>query len=316
MLSFYHQLKPACRLRQRRRTEEDAMLDNRTETFLAVCHEMSFTKAARTLHVSQPAVSQHIQYLEDYYGTKLFRFEGKKIFLTDAGELLRKSFTALRNNEIYLREQLSMLQNKRNTLRLGATLTVGEYMISDPLIRYLSSHPDSDITVTVANTKKLLSSLDDGKIDFALLEGDYPHASYRHQTYRQEQFIPVCSQSHAFIRRPETLCDLTSESLIIREPGSGTRKIMEQALEDADITLKDFANVITIGNMNTIKELVTADCGITFLYKTAVKKELEDGILKEIELTSPGITHEISIVWKKNNLFEASFEQLFNELFF
>jgi len=91
---------------------------------------------------------------------------------------------------------------------------------------------------------------------------------------------------------------------------------MEQALEDADITLKDFANVITIGNMNTIKELVTADCGITFLYKTAVKKELEDGILKEIELTSPGITHEISIVWKKNNLFEASFEQLFNELFF
>ena len=67
------------------------MLDNRTETFLAVCHEMSFTKAARTLHVSQPAVSQHIQYLEDYYGTKLFRFEGKKIFLTDAGELLRET---------------------------------------------------------------------------------------------------------------------------------------------------------------------------------------------------------------------------------
>lgn len=291
------------------------MLDNRTETFLAVCREMSFTKAARALHISQPAVSQHIQYLEDFYATKLFHFEGKKICLTDAGLLLQKSFTSLRNNEIYLKEQIAMLKNKRNTLRFGATLTVGEYMISGPLIHYMRSHPDSDVTVTVANTKKLLCSLDDGEIDFALLEGNFPHTSYRHRAYRQEQFIPVCCQSHVFAHPPATLHDLTAESLIIREPGSGTRMIMEQALEDADITLNDFANIITIGNMNTIKELVTADRGITFLYKTAVKKELEDGVLREIELPSPSITHEISIVWKKNNLFDSSFEQLFDELF-
>lgn len=290
------------------------MLDNRTETFLAVCQEMSFTKAAKLLHISQPAVSQHIQYLEEYYGTKLFRFEGKKIFLTEAGLLLQKSFASLRNNEIYLKEQLAMLESKRNTLCFGATLTVGEYMVSEPLIRYLGTHPGSNITVTVANTKELLKNLDDGQIDFALLEGDFPKASYRHRVYRYEQFIPVCSQKHSFPSTPKSLQDLTSETLIIREDGSGTRMIMEQALEDTGLSLGDFANVITVGNMNTIKELVTAGCGITFLYKTAVKKELKNGSLKEIKLASPGIRHEISIVWGKNNLFEDSLACLFGDL--
>lgn len=291
------------------------MLDSRTDTFLAVCQEMNFTKAARRLHISQPAVSQHIQYLEAWYGTKLFRFEGKKIYLTDAGTLLKTSFMSLRNNEIYLKEQLAILATKRNTLRFGATLTVGEYMIAAPLIQYLGSHPDSDISVTVANTKELLQQLNDGKIDFALLEGDFPKSAYCHQTYRREHFIPVCGSQHRLPAASFSLTDLTKECLIIREPGSGTRTIMEQALEEADLSLKDFANVITIGNMNTIKELVSAGCGITFLYETAVKKELEDGTLRKIELTSPGIHHEISIIWKKGNLFEDSFKQVFEEVF-
>lgn len=291
------------------------MLDNRTDTFLAVCQEMSFTKAARRLHISQPAVSQHIQYLETHYGTKLFRFEGKKIYLTDAGTLLKTSFMSLRNNEIYLKEQLAILATKRNTLRFGATLTVGEYMIAAPLIRYLSSHQDSDISVTVANTTELLEQLNNGKIDFALLEGDFPKSAYCHQTYRQEHFIPVCSSRRPASPKPVSLSALTKECLIIREEGSGTRTIMEQALEDSDLSLKDFANVITIGNMHTIKELVSAGCGITFLYETAVKKELEDGTLRKIEVASPSIFHEISIVWKKGNLFEDSFKHIFEEVF-
>lgn len=291
------------------------MLDSRTETFLTVCEEMNFTKAAKKLHISQPAVSQHIHYLEEYYQTRLFRFEGKRISLTDAGKLLQRSFLSLHNNELYLKEQLAIITNKRELLRFGATLTVGEFMIAAPLIRYLKAHTYADITVTVANTKELLQKLDTGDIDFALLEGDYTRSSYKHKKYRMENFIPICSPAHHFASPPHCLSDLTPECLIMREKGSGTRLIMEHLLTEADISLHDFKNTVTIGNMNAIKDLVMADCGITFLYETAVKKELEDGSIQKIELTDLHIEHEISIVWKKENLFEASFMTLFDELF-
>mgnify|MGYP000337994190 CR=1 FL=1 len=92
------------------------------------------------LNISQPAVSQHIQYMEDYYGVRLFRFIGKKLILTDAGRLLQRSLTAFHNNEIYLKEQLSFINDKKQTLRFGATLTVGDFMIARPLSDFLSKH--------------------------------------------------------------------------------------------------------------------------------------------------------------------------------
>lgn len=293
------------------------MIDNRTITFLTVCQEMNFTRAAQKLHISQPAVSQHIQYMEAYYHVQLFRFEGKKIYLTDAGRLLKKSLTALHNNEIYLKEQLSLMTDKRKTLRFGATLTVGDFLIAKPLSRFLLKHKSSDVTVTVANTKELLQKLDSGEIDFAILEGDYPKTLYEHQPFIVDNFIPICSKNypHSLSKKAKKLSDLTDECLILREPGSGSRVILEHALIENGISLDDFSNVITIGNMNVIKEMLVAGCGITFLYETAVKKELENGSLEKIELDDCHIQHEISIVWKKDNLFKDSFKTLFAELF-
>ena len=86
--------------------KEVAMLDHRVLTFLTVCDELNFTRAAQKLHISQPAVSQHIQYIEEYYQVQAFRFQGKRIFLTEAGILLRDSLTSLYNNEMYLKRNL------------------------------------------------------------------------------------------------------------------------------------------------------------------------------------------------------------------
>ena len=83
------------------------MLDNRIYTFLAVCQEMNFTRAAKKLHITQPAVSQHIQYIERYYGVHAFRFEGKKLSLTPEGELLRSALLTMKNNEESLKTSLS-----------------------------------------------------------------------------------------------------------------------------------------------------------------------------------------------------------------
>ena len=294
------------------------MLDYRTLTFLTVCQEMNFTRAAKKLHISQPAVSQHMQYLEEYYGVKLFRFVGKSILLTDAGKLLKRSLTALHNNELYLKEQLAFLTDKKRTLHFGATLTVGEFMIARPLADFLKLHKDADVSVTVANTAQLLQQLDEGSIDFAILEGNYSRAAYSHIPFLTDQFVPICSSSHPFAntRHALSLTDLTGETLLIREPGSGTRSILEQALNSHDLAPSDFANLITIGNMNAIKEMTAAGAGITFLYETAVKSELKNGTIQKIPITSFDIRHEISIVWKKDNLFQEFFLDVFRELQF
>ena len=275
------------------------MLDNRTITFLTVCKEMNYTRAAEKLNISQPAVSQHIQYMEDYYGVRLFRFIGKKLILTDAGRLLQRSLTALHNNEIYLKEQLSFINDKKQTLRFGATLTVGDFMIARPLSDFLAKHKGADI----------------GEIDFAILEGDYPKTLYNHQPYIIDNFIPICGKKYPFAAPPARLSDLIGERLILRESGSGTRMILEHMLIENGISLEDFSNVITIGNMSAIKDMVIAGCGITFLYETAVQKELRSGIIKKLDLSDCRIQHEISIVWKKDNLFEDSFKELFEDLF-
>lgn len=291
------------------------MLDNRTLTFLTVCQEMNYTRAAEKLHITQPAVSQHIQYLEEYYGVKLFRFSGKRMFLTAEGVLLEKSLSSLRNNELYLKEQLKFMTDKKRTLHFGSTLTVGEFMIAAPLSAFLRRHKNADVSVTVANTKELLHKLDLGDIDFAILEGDYPETLYAHTPYLVDNFIPICSPNYHFSHTPHNLSDLTGENLLLREEGSGTRSILERALANHHISFADFKHVVTVGNMHAIKDMVIAGCGITFLYETAVRKELETNVLCRIPIDDFFLRHEISIVWAKDNLFSNSFQELFTELF-
>ncbi len=111
------------------------MLDNRIYTFLAVCQEMNFTRAAKKLHITQPAVSQHIQYIERYYGVHAFRFEGKKLSLTPEGDLLRSALLTMKNNEESLKTSLSKSTGQISPLRLGATLTAGSFLLAEPLAR-------------------------------------------------------------------------------------------------------------------------------------------------------------------------------------
>lgn len=291
------------------------MLDHRVLTFLTVCEELSFTRAAEKLHITQPAVSQHVRYIEDYYGIQAFRFLGRRISLTEAGILLRDSLTSLCNNEIYLKEQLASACDLQQTVRFGATLTVGEFMIADPLSHFLAAHPDSNISVTVANTALLLQKLDAGEIDFAILEGNYPSHLYQHVPYITDRFIPVCKKNYRFKKAPQSLFDLTSERLLVREPGSGTRRILEDALSEYGMGIETFRHVTTIGNMNTIKDMVKNGCGITFLYETAAAEDLREGLLQKINLPDWQVRHEISIVWKKDHLFEDSLRALLKELF-
>ena len=154
------------------------MLDFRVYTFLAVCEYMNYTRAAEALHITQPAVSQHIRYLENMYQVKLFLAEGKKIHLSPAGERLLHAATTLKNDEVFLRKQMFEGAGKGLSLRFGTTRTIGESVISTPLARYIHSHPKDRISVVINNTDELLHKLVSGEIQFALVEGYYDDVDF------------------------------------------------------------------------------------------------------------------------------------------
>lgn len=113
------------------------MLDFRMKTFITVAETMNFTRAAERLGITQPAVSQHIRYIEEEYGVTLFRYEGKKLFLTAGGEFLLNAAITMKHDEIHLKEQLRSNQLRRRQLTFGATLTVGEFLITKKIAHYL-----------------------------------------------------------------------------------------------------------------------------------------------------------------------------------
>lgn len=290
------------------------MLDLKAETYLCVCNEMNFTRAAAALNITQPAVTQQIHALEEYYGVPLFEFEGKKFHLTRYGELIRDSLTSMRNNDKYLRERIGIMKSRHDFINMGATLTVGEYMMSDYLASYLTSHPSADISMSVANTSSLLARLDEGTIDFAVLEGNYSGPDYEHRLIFEANFIGICAADFSLPGRRLKLSDLTDTRLILREPGSGTRDILEAALEADRLSVNEFANITTIGDMRAIIELVSKGCGITFLYERAVSPLIKAGRLKRLPVKGFPLRHEISAVWRRDNLQGKYIEKVIDEL--
>lgn len=290
------------------------MIDFRMNTFIAVCRCMNLTRAAEQLNITQPAVTQHIHYLEDYYGGKLFVYEGKKMYLTNAGKLLYRAAVTMKHDDMHLRESLKNIDQWKKRLVFGATLTIGEFVMAKHLKTYLDFYPDTEIRMMIGNTSELLGKLTIGEIDFALVEGNFVKNEFDHLVFSQEQYIPICEKDYLFKREPEKLIDLLSEPIIIREDGSGTREILEKNLEARNLGFEDFKHVIEIGGMNAIKSLVMSGCGITFLYEAAVRKELKDGILRKIELEDFQVTHDFTFVWNKGSIFSENYQEVCNLL--
>ena len=121
------------------------MLDFRIETFLTACRHMNFTAAAEELHITQPAVSQHIRFLEKKYGAELFVRDGKRLELTRAGEILKRTMITMENDQRAMEKRMRESGNAVRTLTMGVTMTIGEYAVTGPLARYLNLHPDVNV---------------------------------------------------------------------------------------------------------------------------------------------------------------------------
>lgn len=276
------------------------MLDNRLETFLTLCETCNYTKTANKLSMTQPAVTQHIQFLENYYKVILISGKGKNFSLTKEGEALQQYVKTLKANSDRILPLVHRIKNQVKPLNFGATLTIGEYTIPPILYQMLKEDSETSISMFVENTHVLLKMLWEGKIDFALLEGHFNQNEFEFKLISNEEFIGVCSPENKIASITNDLQELLEQNLILRELGSGTRDILEQALYNQNLSSKDFKRKIEIGNMNVIKELCHKNIGITFMYREAVKKELSKGYLKEIPIRDFKISHPFNFVYLKN----------------
>ena len=288
------------------------MLDFRIETFVEVCRHLSYTKAAEVLNITQPAVSQHIKYLEGLYQTKLLHYEGKKVYLTTAGERLFRAATTMIHDNNRLKKLLLDDKGLDTKLIFGATLTIGEFVMGQPISAYLGLYPDAQVRMVIGNTSELILKLKLGEIDFALVEGNYDKSDFDALLFSSERYIPVCGQGYPFEKPPKSIQDLLSERIVLREKGSGTREILERYLEYRNLVVGDFRHRVEIGGINAIKALVENNCGITFVYEPAVREELILGKLVEIKLSDFEVSHDFSFIWNKGSHFEGRFRDIFN----
>ena len=277
------------------------MLDPRWNTFLVLCETMNYTRAAEQLCLTQPAVTHHIHYLEDHYGCRLFSYEGKILRLTEAGMRLREFTRSMAYNS--KKVEATMAAPAPISLRVGASKTIGDYVIAPRVERFLRSQPEASFSLLVDNTQVLLRALEAGQLDFALVEGFFDRSRYDAQLCRQEAFFGVCAPQHRLAGRAVPLDEITGERLILREPGSGTRAIFEEALHRQNYTLDSFPSVVTISDFSTIKSLVADGLGLSFLYAPVVEQELEAGTLARFDLAEVPMSGAFYFVCLKDNLF-------------
>ena len=269
-------------------------MEQKLETFLVLCRTLHYGRAAEQLHLSQPAVSKHIQALESQYGVQLFSYTGRRLTKTRQGEILEQYAESLQYNEERLLEQLR--KEPRRILRVGATKSIGDYVLLPYIQRFLSQSQNR-IELLVDNAAHLLELLNQGKLDFVVSEGIFDRQHYDWMLFRNEPYVGICSKNHPFAGKIIPVSELFTERVILREKGSGTREILERTLLAEGYDADAFAEQICISSFEIIKTLVSDGGGISFLYEAVVKDDERLGRFLCPPLTG---NHEFNVVFLKN----------------
>lgn len=269
-------------------------MDPRLQTFLMLCDTLHYRTAAERLHITQPAVTQHIKALESEYHCQLFRYQGRVLTLTREGGLLRRYAQGAFRREKDLREAL--LPPEEVVLHIGATKTIGAYVLDRLLVPFLAD-PSHRAEVFVDNTAVLLDMLDHNRLDFVFIEGFFEKTAYHCQLFRRESFVGICAETHPFAGREVPLESLFSETLLLREPGSGTRAILEQVLQEQNASRAQFARTIVVSDFSLIAALAAANAGISFVYQAVADRYPQLGTFT---LRGTRIVREFNCVCLKN----------------
>ena len=269
-------------------------MDSKLQTFLTLCQTMNYRIAAEQLHLSQPAVTKQIQSLEQMLQIKLFCYDGHALHKTEACLLLERY--AITQQYQFEELQLAIADKKRFSLRIGATKTIGDYVLIDAIKDYLRD-PSHEISLVVDNTKHLLQMLDENQLDFAVIEGAFSKTKYDSYLLRMEPFVGICTKNSPLCGQHISVEELLKQTIVVREKGSGTRRIFEERLAAMGYELSDFYREVSISSFVAIKALVAAGIGISFLYNSVIAKENDIGTFTVDGITEP---HPFHVVYTQN----------------
>ena len=262
------------------------MADFRLEVFYTVAKRLSFTKAAASLFITQPAVTKHIHELEQQYNNKLFDRKGNKIQLTSAGELLLHHTEAL--FEIYRNIEFDMnalVHKVEGSLRLGASTTVSHYVIAPMLAGFNKKFKDIQLTLINGNTEQIEKALLNKEIAVGIIEGRSKNQELSYTEFVKDEIVLVCGKNNPLAKRNNLdASELLSCSFIMREQGSGTLQVIDYALKDIGLKMSALKVEIQLGSTESIKSyLMHSDC-LAFVSIHALTNELQNGTLRVIDV--------------------------------
>lgn len=277
------------------------------EVFCLVVEEGSINKAAKKRYLSQPAVSKQIHLLEENYETLLFERNNGKLILTESGKALYPIAKKIVNDYHQSLVIVSQIKNKvKLVLNIGASLTIGEYLLPKLLGEFKKNFPQIEITLKIGSTPTILAQLEKDQIQIALVEGEVKGENFKVTKFAQDEPMVVFSANHRWKNnRNVPLRDVLTEKLIWREENSGIRVLVEEILKQHNL-LDQLHVYMEFGSTQAIKGAVEENLGISILSKLAIEKELKEGSLKALPIEGIDFKRNLWVVQKKDYIIQKS----------
>lgn len=267
--------------------------------FYETATELNMTKVAKKLYISQPSISQAIHEIEEELEVTLFDRIGKKLFLTEEGTVyLSYARRILNLYEEGLRTINDMSKNEKGKIKIGASTTIGIYILPDIIKEFLQNYEGIEVSLSVNNSEEIEKMVLENQVDFAFIEGRSFSDEIIKEEMWEDELIFISSTYHKWNKKKELQKqDIAYEKLIMREAGSGTREVVEGFLENNNI---DYSIFMELGNTEAIKKSVEANLGVSCLSKRSVIEKIESGNLRGFRIKGKRITRMLSLIYHKD----------------
>ena len=267
------------------------MIDIKIYTFLELCSVLNYHKVAENLNITQPAVTQHIKQLESHYNCKLFEYSNRKLSKTNKCiELERYARNVVSLSQTV---QEKLLEKNKIKINIGATKTIGEYLLSD-ILPLLVENEQYELNFIIDNTKNLINKLNHFDLDLLLLEGYVDKSKYLYEKISDQEIIGICSKNHPFANKEVNLQDVLNENIVLREKGSGTRQVFENFLSMLGYNIDSIKNKSIISSNKLIEITVENNSAISFVYDVIAKQNPN---IANFRITNNKIMHEFNFMF-------------------